>query len=841
MKSLKLLLWIALYPCALYGQEICGNGIDDDYNGFTDCYDAACHSNFECADSWPFVQSFECHRNTDAVVPVPAWFSPNGTSYNHNNLAVGDLDNDGVPEIISVNRYEKAVYILNGEDGTIQARTTAFGASNIEPLNNVAIGNIQNDNCSEIFITAYSNNSYHIIAFDCQLNLLWRHVINSGSASSVWEPGELGLADFDGDGLVELYFRNEVRDALTGIRLVAPVNPKAASQAPIAADITGDPALELISGGTIYRVNLGSRTQNAGSLTVLNTLPGYFPKSGNVAKNSTSIVDYNQDGQLDVLLSGATAGDITTVFFWDVHNNTVQSFSDPIPGTVFISTCPVPVSGTYYQKGWYKGTGRIAAADVDGDGEMNAVFVSGKYLYALNENFGLLWRKIISEETSGYSGCTLFDLNGDGATEIIVRDEESLMTLEGATGNTISMAPCRSRTLTENPIVADVNGDGAAEICVACFTDDSITPSEFCSTPASEFSQVRVYKSATIPWVSARKVWNQHGYFSVNVDDFLAIPIRQQKHHYRFFWEPVCDGMAGNGRILNTFMSQSPYFSYDGCPVKVLAQSALDITYTGDTALQCFYDLDSGRFTATGGSAPYQFTVEELTLQASTYTNDTSLHFHGTGPGTIAVRVTDHAGCMVNNSVTITSPEPLIPFTHATDVTAYGAHDGTAFFALTGGVSPYQFFLMEDSTGGTTFTGDNFLSITQAGPGTVTVLMVDSNTCGFQKGVTINEPAQEGSQGSREKNEEPAFTAMTSTSEIRTVVYPNPTTEFVHIQGIDDNFQEISIFSSIGTLIGKRPLLEGRTLDLRDLPKGVYILAVSVKGKYIERYPIIKN
>src|SRR5690606_4223054 len=166
--------------------------------------------------------------------------------------------------------------------------------------------------------------------------------------------------------------------------------------------------------------------------------------------NATSIADYNQDGFLDVIASGSDRNGSpgnpknTTVFFWDVEHDTVAKFIEKISGDFTIDACPT-ATGAYYANGWRSGTGRVNIADLDGDGKLNASYVSGKFLYALDHNFNLLWKITVNEETSGYTGCTLFDFNGDGKFEIVYRDERYLYIIDGTNGSIFSQQACISR------------------------------------------------------------------------------------------------------------------------------------------------------------------------------------------------------------------------------------------------------------------------------------------------------------------------------------------------------------------------------------------------------------
>ena len=230
-------------------------------------------------------------------------------------------------------------------------------------------------------------------------------------------------------------------------------------------DVVRDDNLELVAGGIIYSVNIG-----AGTITSEKTIPNFGQKE---LSDATSIADFNLDGSLDVIATGLnTNNNDASVFFWDVKTNIVKTYSDPVAGSFTIKACP-DKTGNFYQDGWYRGMGRINIADLDGDGQLNLAYVSGKYLYALKEDLTPLWPKVtVNEETSGNTGCTLFDFNGDGQSEIVYRDEKYIYIINGTDGTVYTQQPCVSRTNREYPVVADVDADGNTELCVTCRTVD---------------------------------------------------------------------------------------------------------------------------------------------------------------------------------------------------------------------------------------------------------------------------------------------------------------------------------------------------------------------------------
>ncbi len=172
---------------------------------------------------------------------------------------------------------------------------------------------------------------------------------------------------------------------------------------------------------------------------------------------------------------------------------------------------------------------------------------------ACNEEIGACvclhngWRRRTEDDSSQVTGSSVFDFNGDGAAEVVYNDECYFRVYDGTSGDVLFRQPSESRTRTENPVVADVDNDGNAEIVFATSNE-----SGFCSdrTLAPMFNNgVEVWGDTTDRWVSARRIWNEHAYHVTNVLESGGVPVREPES-----WRPY------GGRQYNTYRSQPRSF-----------------------------------------------------------------------------------------------------------------------------------------------------------------------------------------------------------------------------------------------------------------------------------------
>lgn len=260
-------------------------------------------------------------------------------------------------------------------------------------------------------------------------------------------------------------------------------------------------------------------------------------------------VDLDANGDLE-LLAGRSAYHHDGTLLWNQTTYTdgftaVANFdTDNLPEVVLVAAGqirildgltgntelgPVAIPGT--------GTGGPpTVADFDGDGSPEIGVAKANFYSVMepdyaNSTINVLWQQANHDNSSSVTGSSVFDFEGDGRAEVIYNDECYLWVYDGLNGNVLFTANTQSFTATESSIVADVDGDGHAEMVMianganpntwTCAHHTGAPPYPAWSPPANapNWRGITVFGDSASSWVGTRMLWNQHAYNVTNVCD----------------------------------------------------------------------------------------------------------------------------------------------------------------------------------------------------------------------------------------------------------------------------------------------------------------------------------
>lgn len=528
---------------------------------------------------------------------------------NLNIPLVGDLDDDGNPEIVCFSKNgqtpqapNKANQLLVFDGVSKQIKSTLDLPSYVSAYDAAAYGLIKTSSRKGLIVVAcydFKLRAYDITSVNPNTPY-WVSNVDYGTTFGDWSVN-VNFADFNHDGHPEVYVRNKIYNAETGVLLATAVggNNTASSynhfthlthwkmSTPIAADIINDENLELILGNEIYDVRITNPTGTNGNSITLErqiTPPNGVPIDGN-----PQVADFNADGYLDVFISiRNTDNHPGTVYgyVWNVHNNVI---STPFTINTTFSGKSIPMIG-----------------DIDNDGLLEVLIQCGvagsnqkfqAYKYHPNSRtFELMWG-FATDEDSYSNSITAFDFNQDGLLELIICDQSTLRIVNGTgishiTHNDtvpvyiMSSFPFSEITIMQYPVIVDADNDGNAEI-VSVGSD-----------------KLNILESNGAYWAPTRKVWNQYMYNITNINNDLTVT-QHQFNNATAFIDP--DGVTRYP--FNNFLQQVTTLDQYGRPfyaVPDIATLSTDITpNNGNTSLNVTY-TNQGDNTL---KSPYSITV----------------------------------------------------------------------------------------------------------------------------------------------------------------------------------------------------------------------------------------
>jgi hypothetical protein len=419
----------------------------------------------------------EAHGPSAPFTPDLEWSWTVGTTAPASNEVqttpmIADMNGDGVSDIVFTSH--PAFSQLNGSLRAIDGRTgaelfTTNGANALSGIAQLAVGDIDLDGLPEVI--GVSSNTLALIAFEHDGTFKWRHTLASPAVPMVW--GGAAIADLDGDGVPEIIAGKTVINADGSLRWTGAAGSGSYLDGPLTtvADLDLDGQSEVIAGRTAYRAD-GSIMWDLAALP----------------DGLAAVANFDADANPEVVL--AASGRI-----WVLEHTGEIKWTE--------STSIVGVNG-----------GAVVIADFDGDGAVE-IGRSGSSLYGVWETDGTLkWTQAIQDPNSGVTSSSAFDFENDGAAEVVFADEWGVRVFDGATGATKFEQRLGSCTGYENPVVADIDADGRAELVAVANTS--------CGIAGNVNHGVFVFGNDA--WIGSRAIWNQHTYHVTNVNDDATIP-----------------------------------------------------------------------------------------------------------------------------------------------------------------------------------------------------------------------------------------------------------------------------------------------------------------------------
>jgi hypothetical protein len=413
--------------------------------------------------------------------------------------------------------HDGVLRMLDGRTGGViwslaKASTTSVG---FMAGTSLAIGDVDADGFMDI--VAMTGEGY-IVVIDRNGNVEYTSDLPYGtiSVSTGWGGG-LSVADMDLDGWPEIAYADTVWTMKGKTLKRAWVGGKgtggAVDQSLSAIsdmDQATDNHLELLAGNTCYTSSGSVLWQNA-------AVNDGFPGVGDLDKNGTPEAVIVGNGNVWIL-NGATGAIITGPF--------------ALPGTG---------SG-----------GAPTIADFDDDGYPEIGIAQANYYSVVKPTITgtaitgmtLLWKMGNHDFSSSVTGSTVFDFEGAGNPSVIYADECWLWVFDGKTGNVRLAVSHSSFTATEASILADIDGDGHAEMlipsqgvdmntwnCIGYETGKQSINGQYWTPGPQTNSSYRgliALGDTADSWVGTRTIWNEHTYHVTNVcddsDNACALP-----------------------------------------------------------------------------------------------------------------------------------------------------------------------------------------------------------------------------------------------------------------------------------------------------------------------------
>ncbi len=440
----------------------------------------------------------KCDKSEDDPVAAGATGAANAAAFSEAadfaaesyaySIAAGDLNSDGKPDLVVANNGASSVSVLINT-GTPGAVTPVFAAKvdfavGSSPKS-VALGDLNGDGMPDIVVADNGASTVSILL----------NTMTAGAATPTFAaktdlatgvgPCSVAVADLNGDGVPDIASANEYS---------ATVSILINTTAPGAAAPTFAAKTDFTTGTGPFSVALGDLNgdgkpdlavanyySDSVSLLFNTTPPGAAAPTFSVRTNfatgtgpfSVALGDLNGDGMADLAVTDSSAASVSILLNTTAPGSVTPSFS----AKTDLTTGTTPASAAL---GDLNGDGKADLAVANANSASVSVFINETAAGATTPSFSV---KSDSAVAGSPQAVVLGDLNGDGKPDLAVANAVSdaatvllNTTAAGTAAPSFAQKTDFTTGLTPYAIVAgDLNGDGVPDLAVANDYRDSVS------------------------------------------------------------------------------------------------------------------------------------------------------------------------------------------------------------------------------------------------------------------------------------------------------------------------------------------------------------------------------
>ncbi|HYN89834.1 MAG TPA: VCBS repeat-containing protein [Ardenticatenaceae bacterium] len=448
-----------------------------------------------------------------AAFPPPTTYQLPGGVVISSSPTLADLNGDGLPEVLvgttTLNgtsfRYDRTpvLAVLDGSGSPVWSQRLE------SPINaSPAVGDVDNDGLPELIVVSIGGSLEDpkhpggVVAFDRFGNRLWHFYSQDFSPADGYPDGVFStpaICDVDGDSDLEIafgswdqriYLLDHAGTSLwnnvpAGVAGPGYFNADTIWSSPACADLNRDGQLEIIIGADITAGTLpdGTPTADGGFLYVLSAngqplVRRYVPEA---VYSSPAVGNLDGDSDLEVVVG-------TSDFWWKAHGKREQPYvyafdtAQLFGGLSYADPNKLPNLPGWPQPTPFPGFSSPALADLNLDGDLEIVIGSGNHdrdddaiagtgaMHAWHHDGSAVagWpvfpRNVSGEDAAIVSSPVVADVDADGGLEVLFAMIWDIQ-VYNADGSFQELLPT-AWTVAASPAVADTDNDGRADVWI---------------------------------------------------------------------------------------------------------------------------------------------------------------------------------------------------------------------------------------------------------------------------------------------------------------------------------------------------------------------------------------